>query len=293
MRFRAVLAVAAVGLLTGGLRVGQSIADPKDTATEAAGREQPIPADLAQDVERSGAIGRLLYVFDKVAAIGTDALLAEVPDLQRRGVAGYIPMQEMGDDGAPTSSFLVSFFTTDVPPRIAYTIRVTPNAKPIVTHFTPPKEAPSAFAVLARARQLAIGSAPSSGQPLNPVLVPAQAIGETGVLVYLLAGTDEPDVVVLGRHTRVRVSEDGTRVLAVTPLTNSVMEMSTRSPDGGSVAAITVTHTTTDYPLETHVFASLLHRLPIYVLTARGVWRVQGDAIAFLGDTPAAERSRR
>lgn len=290
IRSRTVLAVAVIGLLTGLLRVGQSVADPKDTATEAAGREQPVPADLAQAVERSGAIGRLLYVFDEVAAIGTDALLAEVPDLQRHGVAGYVPMQEMGDDGKPTSSFLVSFFTAQPTPRVAYDVRVSPNAKPVVLPFTPPKKATPGFASLARARQLALKSVPSSGQPINPVLVPAEAIGESGVLVYLLAGTAEPDVVVLGQHTRVHVSEDGTRVLAVTPLTKSVMEINTRSSGGGSIAAITVTHSTTDYPLETHVFASLLSRLPIYVLTARGTWRVQGDAIAFLGDSAAEDK---
>jgi hypothetical protein len=47
--------------------------------------------------------------------------------------------------------------------------------------------------------------------------------------------------------------------------------------------ALTITHLVTDYPLETHVFTSLLVRLPVYVLTSRGTWRVNGDQIAFLG----------
>src|SRR5947207_3186970 len=90
-------------------------------------KELPVPADLVEQLKRSSDIGRLLYVLDRVAAIGTDALLAEVPDLDRHGVAGYIPMQESEDDGKPKASFLVSFYTGETPPRIAYTARVAPG----------------------------------------------------------------------------------------------------------------------------------------------------------------------
>ena len=222
-------------------------------------------------------------MLDRVAAIGTDALLAEVPDLERHGVVGYLPIQESDDDGTPKSSFLVSFYTRDTPPRLAYSVRVAPKTKPVVETFSPPKNVSPAFVSFVRARQLAMQSAPLSGQPLNPVLVPGEAIGEHGILVYLLAGTTAPDVAVLGRHTRVLVSEDGARVLAVTPLTNAVIEAPTRTADG-PLAALVVTHVTTDYPVETHVFASLQSKLPIYVYTERGTWRVNGDAITFLGD---------
>jgi hypothetical protein len=247
---------------------------------DAAVQELPVPADLVEPLARSSGIGRLLYVLDRVAAIGTDALLAEVPDPGRHGIAGYIPMQESEDDGTPKSSFLVSFYTGETPPRIAYTVRVAPGTKPVVDTFLPPKDTLPAFAAFVRARQLAMASADLSGQPLNPVLIPGEAIGEKGILVYLLAGTKKPDVVVLGRHTRVLVSEDGARVLAVTPLTKAVLEAPTR----GSLAAVVVSQFATDYPVETHVFASLVSKLPIYVITERGTWRVNGEAIAFLGD---------
>lgn len=246
----------------------------------AAAKELPVPADLVEQVARSSEIGRLLYVLDRVAAIGTDALLAEVPDLERHGVAGYIPVQESGDDGTPKASFLVNFYTGETPPRTAYTVRVAPGTKPVVDTFLPPLDTVPGFAAFVRARQVAIAAADLSGQPLNPVLIPAEAIGEKGILVYLLAGTTKPDVVVLGRHTRVLVSEDGTRVVATTPLTQAVIEAPTR----GSAAALVVTHVLTDYPVETDVFASLLSKLPIYVLTKSGAWRVNGEEIAFLGD---------
>src|SRR6187551_3673860 len=90
----------------------------------------PMPPDLQAPVAQSCAIGRELYALDQAAAIGTDVLRANVPEPQRGGVAGYIPLQEGDATGRPTSSVLVSFFTNDDPPRIAYEVRVAPSAKP-------------------------------------------------------------------------------------------------------------------------------------------------------------------
>ena len=53
--------------------------------------------------------------------------------------------------------------------------------------------------------------------------------------------------------------------------------------NGQTPVALTVSHLATEYPLETHVFTSLLVHLPVYVQTSRGTWRVNGEQIAFLG----------
>ena len=127
-------------------------------------------------------------------------------------------------------------------------------------------------------------------QPLNPVLLPGEMIGERGILVYLLAGTTKPNVAVLGRHFRVLTSDDGARLVRFTPLSKVALELPTRAPAGTSAAALAVSHLVTDFPLETHVFASLLNKLPIYVVTRRGYWCVDGDRIRFLGDHPPSDR---
>lgn len=269
-------------------------AQPRTSATSARTNAQPkasepeIPADLRQEIARACAIGRELYVFDKVSALATDVLVAEVPDFASRGVGGYIPMQEGDASGQPTASFLVTFFTRTLPPRAAFEVRVTPDSKPKLEAFTPPKELPAPFVSLIRARQLAIASIEPS-QPLNPVLLPGAAIGEEGIVVYLLAGTSKPAVAVLGKHFRAVVSDDGARLIRLTPLSNTELEVPTRGPAGEKPAALTVTHVVTDFPLETHVFQSLLNQLPIIVGTKRGFWRVDGDKIAFLGEQPPNE----
>ncbi|HEY1534883.1 MAG TPA: hypothetical protein VGF76_12725 [Polyangiaceae bacterium] len=263
-----------------------SRAQPPPTSTPTVTQsevEQPIPPDLRDQVARSCAIGRQLYELDKVAAIGTDVLLAHVPDPQGAGLAGYLPVREGDDSGQPVQSFLVSFFTSEEPPRIAYEVRVARDTAPVFQAFEPPKQASADFSALVRARQLAISAMPASNQPINPVLLPGEANGETGVLVYLLAGTKKPDIAVFGRHFRALVPPGGTHVSYLLPLSKTALEMPTRGEHGEPVEALLVTQIVTDFPLETHVFTSLLVKKPVYVGTRRGTWRVNGDRIAFLG----------
>ena len=48
------------------------------------------------------------------------------------------------------------------------------------------------------------------------------------------------------------------------------------------MAALATTHLDSSAPVETHVFVSLLHRLPLLVVTDRGQWQVSGTNITFL-----------
>src|SRR5262249_32181266 len=133
----------------------------------------------------------------------------------------------------------------------------------------PPAEASDGLLLLFRARQAALAATPRNGQPLNPVVLPGAALGQKGILVYLLAGTTQPGEMVFGIHHRVLVSEDGTRVVASTPLSKTALVVSDRNlPAGARPEGAYVTHLMTDWPLETHVLVSLMHHnRPIYVGT--------------------------
>lgn len=249
------------------------------------GDELPIPPDLAPHIKQSIALGKELYSFDTAAERGTDALAAKIgePGSEKwNELGGYLPVHE-GD------AWTVLFLTREKTPRIRYRIQVSTDRKTPsqVEALQPPKDLPAATALMFRARQAAIAAIGKAEQPLNPVVLPAQVIGARGIVVYLLAGTNRNDVVVLGRHYRVLVAEDGKTVRKVEPLSKTIIEISKSDiPKGGRAAAITVTHVVTDWPLETHVFASLLHKLPVVVGTARGIWQVTGDRIALLSDRP-------
>ncbi len=240
----------------------------------------PIPSDLAPDVQLSINLGRALYWQDQASGMGTDALAAKLESLNGKGLIGYITVQQADESGRPVPSWQVLFFVDAADPKIAYRIRV-----PMAQHQKAEVEAlaklerPSpAFLNLFRARQTAIKAAQPFTQPINPAIFPAEIIGRQGILVELIAGTTKPDTVVIGRHYRVIVSPDGGHATSVLPLSNTALEL----PKGSGTEALVVTQLVTDYPLETHVFESMLNRVPLYVWTERGVWLVNGDSITLL-----------
>lgn len=59
---------------------------------------------------------------------------------------------------------------------------------------------------------------PPPRQPINPVLLPGEINDEKGVLVYLLAGTKQPNVAVFGQHFRSLVPLGGSSVSCMMPL---------------------------------------------------------------------------
>jgi hypothetical protein len=277
-----VLGVLWLGLLCGCASPAKQGAGPAPVSAVVGQQEQPIPADLQAAVTRSSEIGSQLYVLDQVASLGTDVLLANVKHPEGKKVIGYLPFRESDDAGQPTDTFQVAFFTSDQPPRIAYRIHIAPKGKATFEAIEPPVTASEGFAALAGARQAAIAAVAHPGQPLNPVLIPAEAYGESGVLVYLLAGTTKSKVAVFGQHYRALVAMGGGRVTYLKELSKSALELPLEE-NGQTLVALAVSHLVTEYPLETHVFTSLLIHLPVYVRTSRGSWRVNGEQIAFLG----------
>jgi hypothetical protein len=247
----------------------------------------PIPPELHAKISRAELIGRQLYVLDKVSAIATDVLAAYSPNFRDEGLGGYLPLLEMDEQGRSTESFTVSFFTREDPPRVAYEVRMKPDMRPELEAFDPPKVATEWFVALVRARQMALSTLPPVHQPMNPVLVLASENGEEGVLVYLIAGTTTPNVVVFGQHFRVLVSDDESTPTYVMPMSKAPLEVPIHGgPKGAKSSALAVTHLVTDWPLETHVLASLQARLPVYVGTKSAFWRVDGDKIALISDRP-------
>lgn len=304
---------AAAGSVGCGISGGRPAAYPQAEAPPAAsgnlGRASPeklagpkalpIPPDLKPMIERAQALGRQIYVLDQASAIGTNALLAHLhlpPAAELPGLGGHITLVE--PDGGRSSAVRVLFFTRDATPKVAYRTRVAlapGSPAPAVEAVQPPEEPSPPSSLIIRARQAALASVQAElTQPVRPLVVPAATVGEQGFLVYLIAGTRSLDTIVFGKHYRILVAADGQTIKEVLPLTKTVLEMSAAraSPrSGGSRPRLTVTHLVTDYPLETHVLISLLHRMRFFVETDRGVWGVDGDRIFFVGTLPDQPRA--
>jgi hypothetical protein len=253
---------------------------PAPTTPEAAA----ISAEISAHLREAERLGRLLYELDDASAVATDVLLEHIKNPTEAGIRGWLPLRTVDDAAIPAGAHVVLFMTGDAPPRIAATVTLAPGARPVFERHQPPREPTDAVARLFRARTTALASVRRNGQLINPVVLAGEP-GVDGFVVYLLAGTTKPDEIVLGLHHRAVVSADGTSLVSLTPLSRTVIVIGTRGlPPGAVPVAAVVSHIVTDWPIETHVFASLLHKnREIFVLTKLGKWRVVGDHITYEG----------
>jgi hypothetical protein len=248
-----------------------------------------VPPEFEEHLRDAAQIGVALYENDKISAIGTDVLIERVGSLEGKGVGGYLSMQEASDAGTPLDSWLVQFFSRDDDPRIRYRIRIARGKKAEFEALDPPAPASASETALIKARRTALAhlkQVDPPRQPINTVILPGEVLREKGILVYLLAGTKRRGVV-MGKHHRVLISSDGTTVLRFEPLTKSILEVDFGNLEPSQKpAAIVVSHIVTEWPLETHVFTSLLHRQPVYVACSQHLWKVDGDRITLLPQPP-------
>jgi hypothetical protein len=254
-----------------------SLADSREESREAA---LPVPFDLQEGVERANILGTNLFLLDVATARASDALAERIGPLAQR-VGHYLALMGDDDDGRPDGSVEVLFFSDDEVPRLEYRVRVGGSRRlPEVRIENPPGVVHEPLMTLLSARWLALEAVPRTNQVVNTVLMP-QRNGQ--IIVYVLAATSQPNVAVLGRHYRVEVAEDGAEVVRVKALSKEELELPTRDGSGQRLAALTITEGDVDHPTETHVFASRLANVPIYVTTGRGRWKVRASGIDYLG----------
>lgn len=259
-------------------------ASDENAGNEAESRQavaHPIPGDLVEQVRRSESIGRLLFVLDYAGAVGTDVMRANTTEEERTHLAGYLSLP--GDkDASNQATATAYFFTADTPARIAYTVTVGYQMTPVFKSFTPTGLPSLDLAKLFQARQSALKALSPPQQPINPIALSGQIIGEEGTVVYALAGTTKPNTAVFGRHYRVMVAHDDTTVTSITPMTKGILEIPTRPPEGNEPVTIVVSQLLTDYPTETQVCTNRIIGIPVEVITKRGLWRIADGHISFV-----------
>jgi hypothetical protein len=133
-----------------------------------------------------------------------------------------------------------------------------------------------------RARATALEAAPNvCGGTRNTVVLPA----EGGTMdVYVLSATDDPHIVPLGGHARVRVSADGGTMLAFEPYSKACLDFDTgrKMPDGGELKALMATIVLSDLPAPTHVYTSLTYPWPIMLASETHLWKVADGRITIV-----------
>jgi hypothetical protein len=234
----------------------------------------PIPDSAREGVQFAMLLGKLIHRQDGWAARASDRLLQEHILEKDDRLRGWVITH---DETGGTVHFIGA-----AGPGLAVLYRVVfpgyAASGERIERVDSPAPLTGALSAQFKAREAALHSSfKRFTKDVNIVALPASLVGKEGWLVYLLAATSNPGEILLGGHTRCHVSEDGERVLSVEPLSAAIL----RLPIDAQVEA--VTHRITDFPLETHVFASLLYRRIIPVITASGLWEVNGTDIVYRG----------
>jgi hypothetical protein len=227
------------------------------------------------DIGRAESFGKQIYELDRAAALATDEAARRRLTRPDSKVRGWI-VEPKGE------GWLVRFVAIDGDSyRAAHDVFVPASGPAVFEDGAEQRLSPDEAAMF-RARQGALAAVPlECSQQYNTVVLRDPDVQGGGWIVYVLAATSTTGEVMLGRHHRVRVSADGRRVLEDVPLSKSCLRMMPGSqvPAGADVKGVWATHVVSSTPTEAHVFLSLLHRLPIFVRTSRGMWRVADGRI--------------
>ncbi len=234
------------------------------------------------DIAALERLGRELYRRDALAANATDLLFERYPDARQMSSAGWIT--ELNEK----VSRVYFLLRTDQGLRLGY-IAIFPvgQVPTIEAHMNEPVPKPIMLRHLARTTAIAATSRHRSDRPHNFEVLD-DPDGD-GFLVYSLAASSDPNEVVVGGHTRVSISRDGKVAERVDALSRSLLILDKRkAPAGGEVEGFVVTHIVSGTPIETHVFLSLMHMIPLHVVTGeKSFWKVDNGRILKL-EIPAA-----
>jgi hypothetical protein len=221
------------------------------------------------------ALGRKLYRQDFLAARAFDLVFEKHPDAQKLPLGGWVT------ESNATSERVFILERNGPLTHLAYVVDFPKEGSPVVTERRG-EELPEFVATRLAARRAAVEAIPKFLAEKYNFEVLDDPDG-SGFLVYGLAATTKPDEVVVGGHYRVSVSADGTQAEQVDALSRSLLVLPKNNPDapaGSQVVGQTMSHIVSPTPVETHVFASLMHGLPFYVITSEtDLWKVSEGRI--------------
>jgi hypothetical protein len=228
----------------------------------------------SREVMKAERLGEELYLQDVIAAKSTDALLRSVGPIKPGALNGWIVVK----DGGGNLTRFIKGTGEDV--NVVYDVRIDVKGNTEVTKDNLRPLSATEIAMFL-ARRNAMRAAPKDcARAYNTAVM--EDIDSSGWLVYILAATAD-DVIMVGGHSRVKVSADGKNVLAVTPLYQSCLTLPKPAADkSGQPQAFSVSYPLENVPSEIHVYLNRLHGYPVYVSTAKNAWLVKDGKISLI-----------
>ncbi len=238
--------------------------------------------DYEEELKEAARLGHLLYEFDSSAWAATDALRKKKKAwklyTETATPKGWVTT--LTDAGKLRTAFvaelngkLVSVFDVETKGRKAKKKITFPEGRRLTDDEKFQIRAKSAFSTkdIEPCEEFL---------PMNSAVIPSP--NGQGHYLYVMSATKKPNLAVVGRHFRFRLSKDGRTISNKTSFTNGCLGLPTRAPNGGKSVGLISSHLKTPYPQEHHVFLSLAHDMPFFVMTSSSgqVWKVEGTSIA-------------
>lgn len=245
-------------------------------AQPAAARQDAPPTPVENwPLQKVQVIGAALFRQDAAAAVASDALTRHFRNRPPGGLIGWIVVDE-GENQR------VRFLSQENGQRrAAWDVLVTSEgAGPVQAAADPVLSADQLARFEARMTAGTHIGELRCAQRYNVVVLDDPDSDDW--LVWLLASTTDANSLILTGHYRFRISADGRSLLRRDQLSATCITTDRRQVGrDGQPAALVVSHIVSPLPVETHVFASLLYRLPVYVITVANdtIWAVEGAQI--------------
>lgn len=243
-------------------------------------------APLARQFDQATTerLGRDMYEQDRRASIAAD-LVRDNFDPAEEQLVGYITSGEL-------PALKVRFVRAGVDGyEAAIDADFDDLLLPALTRVDDPRLTPAEQAQIAARLAAAKDSATRCDGRYN-TLAFADPEG-AGWLVYALAATSVPDTMMVGGHVRYSVSADGQSIDTIEPLATSCATAPLadleRAAETDGIEGLALRTSLAAMPLETHVFLSLTHDLPLFVVgTDLKMWKVEKGQMKVVREKPGA-----
>jgi hypothetical protein len=239
----------------------------------------PLSYEESAEIMRVEAIGKAIFQKDIIASKATDILLSKRVDVGPHTVKGWIVTSD--DKG-----YLVRFINEiNKELRPVFDVRLSNEGQETFHDKDLPPLSDEQKAMFL-ARQNALKSAPLyCSDRYNTVVL--RNPDSDGWIVYVLAATTDSNIVVVGGHSCVSVSQNGRKAISVTPLSKSCLAVDKskkpkQAPSTVFPFALVVSHLISDTPSEIHVYLNYLHGDDIYVVTKTRFWKISEGKISIL-----------
>ena len=246
--------------------------------TQPSAAPTPDPEPLARDFSEAQVIslGKQIYDQDQRSDIAAHLARANGVDFQAEQIRGWIVVRDRSaerirfvreDKGTIVNAF-----------EIAFVAGATPQFKRLPPDPLTPAEEGQLRARFTAMRGVTV---PCSKLYTFVILDHPQM---DAFLIYAIAKPAEQGAIMVGGHYRFVISRDGQKVLSAERLFRTCLTMSENAPGFDKTGGVAVNHVASLRPLETHVYLSLLHQMPVTVATPDGIiWKIDGLRVDAVG----------